>query len=344
MAAKPCRIFGYARTSTDKQELSLLEQQEMVRARAERITREESETARYAACFSEHESAVFVSWRNRPQFQSLLREIESGDILVVWRLDRIDRQPFRMLAALDQLTERKIRVIALELEFGGSATKWELDLSTSPGRAMVMMMGMVGEWWLGSMREAVRAACKRLHKEGYVFLSKKAHKGFAAERPCGKAGRQPGLGKGAVRVDLPEGKTTNSKLPFRFREVWDPEQCEYILEAWIRRKLFREPLQDIVRDYHERGLRTWGGVPWVRIRKESYTPRPNEQLPRKPVVEYNGHRVRAAINLMDKLIAEKNLPPELHVNEHMIRQISRRICDPSAFRKLVEEEIAKATS
>jgi DNA invertase Pin-like site-specific DNA recombinase len=313
---KQSRIFGYARTSTVKQELSLEEQQDRIRARAARIEVED-DGATWTTCFREQESATVVEWKERGQFSALCQEMEDGDTLIVWRLNRIDRRPWRMIAALNYMVERKIRVIALELEFGSQATNWELDLETTHGRVMVMLMALVAEWWLGSMREDVSAALQRLRAQGFSM------------------GTDPPLGHRFERADLPEGETTRrGRRTFRNREVWDEEQCSCIREVWVRRNVFHEDMQDIAIDFSRRNVSTWTGRPWVR-RIDEKDRGAEDAAPSKGLTRWDRRKLNAAVDLLDDFLAKGIVPPELRIDEYVIRWAASRLCDPYTLKQML---------
>jgi putative DNA-invertase from lambdoid prophage Rac len=318
--ARPYRIFGYARTSTERQELSLEEQAERVRQRASALE-EQNGGAKWVGCYSEQESATTVSWQERPQLKALTEEIEDGDVLIVWRLSRIDRQPWRMITALDYFTRRRIRVIALELEFAGQGANWELDLDTTMGRTLVMLMAMVAEWWLGGMREDVRAALARLKAQGFGF------------------GPEPPLGKRFERVYLPNGQTTRGRRggrTFRDRPVWDEEQCGYVREVWVRHKLFGQTLADIARDFIRRGVTTATGKPWAKsYRRSERNGGLSPDRSRDPVIATG--RLGRAVTLVDELMSERALPSQLRIDEYSIRAVAARLCDPQELQELLEK-------
>lgn len=315
MPEKRYRIFGYARTSTGEQVLSIEQQQERIRCRAQAIE-EQNDGGKWIACFHEQESASKVSWRDRDELRALVDEIEDGDVLIVWRLSRIDRQPWRMITALDYFTQRHIRVIALELEFAGHGASWELDLDTTMGRTLVMLMAMLAEWWLNAMREDVRAALARLKAQGFGF------------------GTDPPIGKRFERIDLPDGQTTRGRRggrTFRDRPVWDEEQCDYVREVWIRHRLLGESLSAIARDFVKRGLTTATGRPWAKAysRPSRSTHLTAERLP-EDVMDI--HRLRAAVDIIDEALRTGSPPSPLRIDEHTVQAVAARLCGvPPAF-------------
>lgn len=313
------RIIGYARTSGERQELSLEEQQERIRARARQV--KEAHEGAWAKCWTEQTSATKTAWRDRPVFKALCRDLHEGDILIVWRLNRIDRHPFRMISALDYFTQMGVRVIALELEFGGKGSKWELDLETSQGRFMTCLMAAMAEWWLDQMRDSVTAALRHLTEQGYYW------------------GRYVGIGRKKVPVAIPGDGQTRSRRRYREIRVWDSEQCELIKEVWIRHNLFHEALPEIARDFWQRRERHTDGRPWVS-RKPMGSGKKNQHkdvAPSQPSWRFTQDAIVRAAALIPELEAKGELPPELRISTETIRRIARRACSAEALAKAIAE-------
>lgn len=90
-------IIGYARVSTDEQSLSL-QIQALERTGCERIFKDKGISGR-----------AF----KRPGLGSCLRTLAEGDILVVWRLDRLGRSLAHLIDTMGQLEDRKIHLRSL---------------------------------------------------------------------------------------------------------------------------------------------------------------------------------------------------------------------------------------
>lgn len=109
------RLIGYARVSTDDQDLTL--QLEALR--------------RYGvpdhAIYREHASGGKM---NRVQLERALRPLHPGDTFVVWRLDRLGRTLTGVLDVLQQIEAQGVHFVSLMEKF---------DTSSSLGRAMLHM-------------------------------------------------------------------------------------------------------------------------------------------------------------------------------------------------------------
>lgn len=87
---------------------------------------------------------------DRPQLAAALSELEPGDTLTVWKLDRLGRDALQMLTTIKQLRDRGIAVRSLT---DG------LDSSTDCGRMVMTILAAVAEYELGLKDE--RAEAKR---------------------------------------------------------------------------------------------------------------------------------------------------------------------------------------
>lgn len=121
-------IFGYARVSTDEQDLS--HQLEQLRAAgAAELFRETASGAR----------------SDRRQLAKLLDRIGQGDTLLVTRLDRLARSTRDLLNILDRLAKQGAK-------FKSLADAWA-DTTTPHGRLMLTVLGGLAEF----ERELIRA-------------------------------------------------------------------------------------------------------------------------------------------------------------------------------------------
>lgn len=91
-------LIGYARVSTDEQNLDL--QLDALRKHG----------VKDRFLFQEHMSGRS---RDRPKLEECLRTIRDGDSLVVWKLDRLGRSLKDLAAITGELEERKIHFVSL---------------------------------------------------------------------------------------------------------------------------------------------------------------------------------------------------------------------------------------
>jgi DNA invertase Pin-like site-specific DNA recombinase len=96
---------------------------------------------------------------DRPCLQNVLRELQAGDTLCVWKLDRLSRSLSDMLQILKRLEE-----------IGASfrSLTESIDTSTPAGRMMMQMLGSFAEFEREMIRERTRLGLARARVEGRV--------------------------------------------------------------------------------------------------------------------------------------------------------------------------------
>ncbi len=90
----------------------------------------------------------------RPQLTKCLASLEAGDVLVVWKLDRLGRSLRDLIILLDDLKGREVAFRSLTES---------IDTTTPTGRAMWQMVGILAELERSLIQErtqAGRAAAK----------------------------------------------------------------------------------------------------------------------------------------------------------------------------------------
>jgi DNA invertase Pin-like site-specific DNA recombinase len=85
----------------------------------------------------------------RPEFQRLLDQLRAGDILVVWKLDRLSRSLRDALTIMERLGEAKV---------GFRSLTEAIDTTTAAGRMMMQMVGAFAEFERAMLRERTRPA------------------------------------------------------------------------------------------------------------------------------------------------------------------------------------------
>jgi DNA invertase Pin-like site-specific DNA recombinase len=92
----------------------------------------------------------------RPKFTKCLAELEAGDVLVVWKLDRAFRSFLHAMNTIEGLDQRGIKFQCL--------TQGEIDTSTALGRAMFRMASAFAEFERELIRERSLAGVKASSK------------------------------------------------------------------------------------------------------------------------------------------------------------------------------------
>lgn len=107
-----------------------------------------------------------VAASERAGFAKLLDRLESGDVLLVTKLDRLGRNAMDVRATVERLTEMGVRVHCLAL--GG------VDLTSSAGKMTMQVLCAVAEFERDLLIERTQAGLARAKAEGKVMGRPKA--------------------------------------------------------------------------------------------------------------------------------------------------------------------------
>jgi putative DNA-invertase from lambdoid prophage Rac len=141
------RVFAYARVSTVDQVTS--NQREQIASAGYDIKE---------GRFIEEQISGSVCAFQRPGFKRLIDKLESGDTLVVAKLDRIGRDSIDVQSTVEWFSKNDIRLIVLQLG--------NLDLTSSSGALMVKMLAAVADFERELIIERVQAGLARAKSEG----------------------------------------------------------------------------------------------------------------------------------------------------------------------------------
>src|SRR5947208_13280190 len=100
---------------------------------------------------------------DRPEFLKMLEVARAGDVIVVWRLDRLGRSLKHLIETVTMLGERGIELRSL---------KENIDTTTSTGKLMFHIIGAMAEFERDVISERTQA-------------------GLDAARACGRRGGRP---------------------------------------------------------------------------------------------------------------------------------------------------------
>lgn len=135
-------LIGYARVSTDDQDTSVQEAA-LRQAGCERLYTEKASGGRW----------------DRPELHSALEQLRPGDVLVVWKLDRLSRSLKDLLHVIDRI----------ELAKAGFRSITEaIDTTTPAGRMMMQMLGAFAEFERAMTRERTRAGLDAARQKGRI--------------------------------------------------------------------------------------------------------------------------------------------------------------------------------
>lgn len=160
-------LLGYARVSTADQDTAA-QVSALEAAGCERIFREQASGGRW----------------QRPELQRLLDQLRPGDVVVVWKLDRLSRSLRDVLTIMERLGNAGA---------GFRSLTEAIDTTSAAGRMMMQMVGAFAEFERAMLRERTRA-------------------GLDAARHAGRiGGRRPKLSAGQraeIRRMVREGEKT----------------------------------------------------------------------------------------------------------------------------------------
>src|SRR5438034_1078977 len=135
-------LIGYARVSTNHQETAT-QVAALKAAGCERIYREKASGGRW----------------DRPELHRLLDQLRKGDVLVVWKLDRLSRSLRDVLTIMERLGDSGA---------GFRSLTEAIDTTTPAGRMMMQMVGAFAEFERAMLRERTKAGLDSARREGRI--------------------------------------------------------------------------------------------------------------------------------------------------------------------------------
>ena len=136
----PMKI-GYARISTDDQSLDL-QRDALSRAGCEKVFEDRGVSGAVA---------------KRPGLEAALARVQAGDILVVWKLDRLGRSLPQLIDTMALLGKRDV---------GFASVSESIDTTTAGGKLVFHIMGALAEFERSLIQERVTAGIAAAKKRG----------------------------------------------------------------------------------------------------------------------------------------------------------------------------------
>ena len=171
--------LGYARVSTKDQTLDL-----------------QLDALKKAGCSKVYTETVSGAQTDRPALTKLLDAVRSGDVLVIWKLDRLGRSLKNLIEIVNELLQRKV---------GLKSLNDPIDTTTPHGRFTFNIFASLAEFERDCIRERTNA-------------------GLVAARARGRTGGRPkGLSDGseqtacAAETLYREGKLSSQQIADRLR-------------------------------------------------------------------------------------------------------------------------------
>ncbi|EGQ7654818.1 recombinase family protein [Vibrio parahaemolyticus] len=133
----------------------------------------------------------------RKEFKTLVEhKLEAGDTLVVLKLDRLGRDNIDVQQTIEQLTDKKIKVVSLDLPVS--------DLSSAEGKLMLQMFSAFAEFERNRIRERTQEGLNRAKAEGKKLGRPAAKDTTANVQRC----KAEGLSQSATAKELSIGIAT----------------------------------------------------------------------------------------------------------------------------------------
>ncbi len=135
--------LGYARVSKSQDQDTAAQVAALRDAGVERIFEEQASGGRW----------------DRPELHRLLDHLRPGDVVVVWKLDRLSRSLMDLLRIIEKLEAKGA---------GFQSLTEAIDTTTPTGRMMMQMVGSFAEFEREMIRQRTYAGLKRARREGRV--------------------------------------------------------------------------------------------------------------------------------------------------------------------------------
>ena len=147
--------YGYARVSTKDQVLNL-----------------QMDALKTAGCHKIFYEVAKGARADRPEWLKLLEEIQKGDTLIVWKLDRMGRSLHHLIKVVNDLIAKGVDIISIQDP---------LNTTSAQGRLIFNMFASLAEFEKDLIRERTMAGLKSARARGRMGgrpkgLSEKAKK------------------------------------------------------------------------------------------------------------------------------------------------------------------------
>ena len=134
-------ILGYTRVSKGEEQNPALQRRALKEAMVERFFEEKASGARW----------------DRPELQRLMDQLRPGDVVVVWKLDRLSRSLKDLLILMERIDKAGA---------GFRSLTESIDTTTPAGRMMMQMVGAFAEFEREMIRERTQAGLQAARAEG----------------------------------------------------------------------------------------------------------------------------------------------------------------------------------
>ena len=137
--------IGYARVSSNTQDLEL-QKQELIKA----------------GCKTIYSESVSAKDNNRTELIAMIESLREGDIVVIYKVDRIARSLKGLIAVAELLNAKKVDLVSLD-----SGDK--VDTTSPMGKAFFQMSGVFAELERGMINSRTKAGIAKAKLDGVKF-------------------------------------------------------------------------------------------------------------------------------------------------------------------------------
>lgn len=135
--------LGYARVSTDEQETHL-----------------QTDALKGAGCDRIYEEKASGAKVDRPELMRLLDNARKGDVVIVWKMDRLGRSLLHLIETVNLLNARGVQLRSL--------TENLIDTTSPSGKMVFGIFGLMAEFERDMLRQRTNAGLAAARKRGRV--------------------------------------------------------------------------------------------------------------------------------------------------------------------------------
>ena len=135
-------IIGYVRVSTSDQNLDL-----------------QIDALKSAGCEKIHKDIISGAKDDRPGLSKVLKYLRKGDVLVVWKLDRLGRSLKHLIDTVNYLNEQGCTFKSLQEN---------IDTNTTGGKLIFHIFGALAEFERDIIRDRTNAGLSAARKRGRI--------------------------------------------------------------------------------------------------------------------------------------------------------------------------------
>lgn len=140
MSHRPAMKIGYARVSTEEQNLGL-----------------QLDALRYQGCTKLFQEKMTGTTKSRPVLNKAIKALKPGDMLVVWKLDRLGRSLQDLIEILKLLESNGV---------GFHSLSDGIDTTSSCGRLLFHIIGAIAEFECNQISERTKAGLQAARRRG----------------------------------------------------------------------------------------------------------------------------------------------------------------------------------